>query len=123
MAGSIRHPLIAGASITGLGTLASRLLGMMRDIATAALLGLSGGGVMDAFVVAFRIPNLFRRLFGERVLAASYLPVLSTRLMEDPPGAWKLASGGLVRLTRVAALAPHFREPGAHRIALGNVHL
>ena len=52
-----------------MGTLASRVLGMLRDIATAALLGLGGKGigqgVMDAFVIGFRIPNLFRRLFGE----------------------------------------------------------
>ena len=45
---------------TSLGTLTSRVLGMLRDTATAALLGMSGGGVMDAFVVAFRLPNLFR---------------------------------------------------------------
>ena len=99
MAGSTRHPLITGAGITGLGTLASRLLGMLRDIATAALLGLSGGGVMDAFVIAFRIPNLFRRLFGEGALAASYLPVFSARLIEDRRGAWKLASVGLFWLS------------------------
>jgi len=80
MARRRRHPLITGASITSLGTLASRLLGLLRDMATAALLGLSGGGVMDAFVIAFRIPNLFRRLFGEGALAASYLPVLADRL-------------------------------------------
>ena len=50
--------------VTGLGTLVGRVLGMMRDMATASLLGLSGGGVMDALVIAFRIPNLFRRLLG-----------------------------------------------------------
>lgn len=88
---SPRH-LLAGLHITSLGTLASRVLGMARDMATAALLGMSGSGVMDAFVVAFRIPNLFRRLFGEGSLAASYLPVLAARLDRDRPGAWQLAS-------------------------------
>ncbi|MCL4195740.1 MAG: hypothetical protein KJZ87_28650, partial [Thermoguttaceae bacterium] len=78
-----RHPLVSGAGITSLGTLASRVLGMVRDMATAALLGLSGGGVMDAFAVAFRIPNLFRRLFGEGALAASYLPVLTAEFERD----------------------------------------
>ena len=92
MADSKRHPLIAAARITSLGTLASRLLGMVRDMATAALLGLSGGGVMDAFTIAFRIPNLFRRLFGEGALAASYLPVLSAQLEKDRTAAWQLAS-------------------------------
>ena len=92
MARRDRHPLIAGAGVTSLGTFASRILGMLRDVATAALLGLAGGGVMDAFVIAFRIPNLFRRLFGEGALAASYLPVLSAELERDRRAAWQLAS-------------------------------
>ena len=89
---SKRHPLIAGTVITSLGTLASRMLGMCRDMATAALLGLASGGVMDSFVIAFRIPNLFRRLFGEGALTASYLPVLTTQLEDDPHVARQLAS-------------------------------
>jgi putative peptidoglycan lipid II flippase len=98
-----RHPLIAGARITGLGTLASRVLGMVRDMATAALLGLAGQGVMDAFVIAYRIPNLFRRLFGEGALTASYLPVLSAQLEKDRKGAWQLASVTFTWLTVVLA--------------------
>jgi len=84
--------------VTALGTLASRVLGMLRDAATAALFGLSGGGIMDAFVLAFRIPNLFRRLFGEGVLAASYLPVLSAILERDRTEAWRLVSAVFLRL-------------------------
>jgi len=87
-----QHPLITAARITSLGTLSSRVLGMIRDMSMAALLGLVGGGVMDAFVIAYRIPNLFRRLFGEGALTASYLPVLSAVLEEDPKAAWRLAS-------------------------------
>jgi len=67
-------------------------------MATAALLGLSGGGVMDAFVIAFRVPNLIRRLFGEGALAASYLPVLTARLEEDRNVAWQLVSVGMTWL-------------------------
>lgn len=93
-----RHRLISGSRVTALGTLASRVLGMLRDAATAALFGLSAGGVMDAFVLAFRIPNLFRRLFGEGVLASSYLPVLSATLERDPKDAWRLASVVFLRL-------------------------
>ncbi|MFW5693171.1 MAG: murein biosynthesis integral membrane protein MurJ, partial [Thermoguttaceae bacterium] len=92
MAQAPRHPLISGALVTGLGTLLSRLLGMLRDMATASVLGLAGSPVMDAFVVAYRIPNLFRRLFGEGALTASYLPVLSAQLEHDRRGAWQLAS-------------------------------
>ncbi len=103
MSGDKRHPLITGAGITSLGTLVSRVLGMLRDMATASLLGMSGGGVMDAFVVAFRIPNLFRRLFGEGALTASYVPVLAAHLDRDRPGAWQLVSVLLTGLTLVLA--------------------
>jgi putative peptidoglycan lipid II flippase len=94
---SRQHPLISGARITSLGTLFSRILGMLRDMATASLLG--GGGVMDAFVIAFRIPNLFRRLFGEGALTASYLPVLTAQWERDPQTARQLATVVVVLLT------------------------
>jgi putative peptidoglycan lipid II flippase len=96
--------LFAGIRVTSVGTLASRLLGMLRDMATAALFGLSGDGVMDAFVVAFRIPNFFRRLFGEGALAASYLPVLSKKLEDDRTAAWQVASVVLVWLSMILVL-------------------
>ena len=87
---------MVGFRVTSLGTLISRVLGMVRDMATAALLGMSSGGVMDAFVIAFRIPDLFRRLFGEGALTASYLPALSKKLEEDRASAWQFASAMLV---------------------------
>jgi putative peptidoglycan lipid II flippase len=87
-----RHPLITGTVITSLGTQASRLLGLFRDMATSSLLGLVGKGVADAFLFAFRIPNLFRQLFGEGALTASYLPVLTVQLEHDPRVARQLAS-------------------------------
>ena len=87
-----RHPLIAGTVVTSLGTLASRILGMVRTIATAALFGLAGRGVADAFLFAYRIPNLFRQLFGEGALTASYLPVLTTQLDNNPRVARQLAT-------------------------------
>lgn len=96
--------LFSGLRVTTLGTLASRILGLVRDMATAAMLGLSGDGVMDAFVVAFRIPNFFRRLFGEGALTASYLPVLASRLEEDRTAGWQLASVVLVWLGVVLAV-------------------
>lgn len=101
---SPRHiEFASGLRVTSFGTLASRVLGMVRDMATAALLGLGGDGIMDAFVVAFRIPNFFRRLFGEGALTASYLPVLSAKLEEDRRAAWQLASVVLVWLAVVLA--------------------
>src|SRR5580704_6797028 len=103
MSAAERSQVLAGLRVTSLGTLASRVLGMVRDMATASLLGLSGNGVMDAFVIAFRIPNLFRRLFGEGALAASYLPVLSARLQHSRTEAWQLTSATLVWLAAVLA--------------------
>ena len=98
-----RHPLFSGVSATSLGTLISRVLGVLRESAAAGLLGLSQGGVMDAYVVAFRIPNLFRRLFGEGAMTASYLPVLAEDLEQDRRRAWKLVS--LATTTLLATLA------------------
>lgn len=98
--------LWGGFWVTSLGTLASRVLGLIRDMATAALLGLGEGGVMDAFVIAFRIPNLLRRIFGEGALAASFLPVFSSQFERDPQRAWQLVSVLIAWLTIVlSALA------------------
>ncbi len=56
----------------------SRILGFARDILIAAALG--SGMVADAFFVAFRFPNLFRRLFGEGAFNAAFVPLFSKRL-------------------------------------------
>ena len=88
----LRRQLFRGFWATSLGTLASRVLGLARDVATASLLGLGEGGVMDAFVVAFRLPNLPRKLFGEGALAASLLPVFAQELERDRRAAWRLLS-------------------------------
>jgi putative peptidoglycan lipid II flippase len=56
-------------------TLLSRVTGLAREIAFAALFG--SGLVMDAFAVAFRIPNLLRRFFGEGAFSQAFVPVIS----------------------------------------------
>jgi putative peptidoglycan lipid II flippase len=99
-----RHPLFSGVTATTLGTLVSRVLGVLRESAAAGLLGLSHGGVMDAYVVAFRIPKLFRRLFGEGAMTASYLPVLAEDLEQDRRRAWKLVSLATTALLVTLAL-------------------
>jgi putative peptidoglycan lipid II flippase len=53
-------------------TLVSRVLGFFRDILIAGVLGT--GLVADAFVVAFRFPNLFRRWFGEGAFNSAFVP-------------------------------------------------
>lgn len=70
----------AFATVGGL-TLLSRVLGFLRDIALAAVIGT--GPVAQAFVVAFRFPNLFRRWFGEGAFNAAFLPLYAKRLEGD----------------------------------------
>ncbi len=70
----------AFATVGGL-TLVSRILGFLRDIALAALLG--AGPIAEAFVVAFRFPNLFRRWFGEGAFNAAFVPLFAKRLEGD----------------------------------------
>jgi putative peptidoglycan lipid II flippase len=56
-------------------TLLSRILGYIRDAVVAMVFG--AGGLTDAFVVAFRIPNLLRRLFAEGAFSQAYVPILA----------------------------------------------
>ena len=65
--------LKAAASVSGM-TFLSRLTGFVRDTLLAILFG--AGVAMDAFVVAFRIPNLLRRLFAEGAFSQAFVPVL-----------------------------------------------
>ena len=64
---------LRSATVVSASTLVSRILGMVRDIACASLLG--AGPVWDAFVIAWRVPNLFRRLLGEGALSSAFIPV------------------------------------------------
>ena len=65
------------ATVGGL-TMLSRLLGFVRDVLTAAILG--AGPAAEAFFVAFRFPNLFRRLFAEGAFNSAFVPLFSKRL-------------------------------------------
>lgn len=65
--------LKAAASVSGM-TLLSRITGFARDVLLAVFFG--AGFAMDAFVVAFRIPNLLRRLFAEGAFSQAFVPVL-----------------------------------------------
>lgn len=63
------------AGKTAFGTICSRILGYIRDMFVANLFGI--GMFADAFYAAFRIPNLFRRMFGEGSFSAAFIPVFS----------------------------------------------
>ncbi|AEG93887.1 murein biosynthesis integral membrane protein MurJ [Ramlibacter tataouinensis] len=67
--------LFKAASTVSLLTLASRVTGLVRDLLMAATFGASA--LTDAFNVAFRIPNLFRRLFGEGAFSQAFVPALA----------------------------------------------
>ena len=59
-------------------TLLSRVVGFVRDIVLSAVLG--SGGVADAFFVAFKLPNFFRRLFAEGAFSAAFVPLFAREL-------------------------------------------
>src|SRR5204863_96216 len=78
------------AGVVGLAVLCSRVLGLAREQIFAALFG--GGRVMDAFTIAFRIPNLLRDLFAEGALSTAFVTVFSrTAALQDTAAAWRLA--------------------------------
>jgi putative peptidoglycan lipid II flippase len=79
------------AGVVGLAVLCSRVLGLAREQIFAALFG--GGRIMDAFTIAFRIPNLLRDLFAEGALSTAFVTVFSrTAALEDDATAWRLAN-------------------------------
>ncbi|MEO7392632.1 MAG: murein biosynthesis integral membrane protein MurJ, partial [Ramlibacter sp.] len=67
--------LLKAASTVSLLTFASRVTGLVRDLLMAAIFGATA--LTDAFNVAFRIPNLFRRLFGEGAFSQAFVPALA----------------------------------------------
>lgn len=73
--------LISGVLTVGFWTLMSRILGVLREVMILAFIG--PGPVMDAFVAAFRLPNMFRRFFAEGAFNASFVPMFSKRLETD----------------------------------------
>jgi putative peptidoglycan lipid II flippase len=72
---------VAHAKLIGGLTLVSRILGMARESVSAEFFG--AGIVSSAFIVAFSIPNLFRKLFGEGALSAAFIPLYTKALKED----------------------------------------
>lgn len=101
--------LISGVLTVGFWTLMSRILGVLREVMILAFIG--PGPVMDAFVAAFRLPNMFRRFFAEGAFNASFVPMFSKRLETDdePVGfATQALSGLTFILVILSALAMIF---------------
>jgi putative peptidoglycan lipid II flippase len=115
------------AGLVSLMTLVSRVLGLVREVVFAGLLG--AGYHSDAFRIAFRIPNLLRDLFAEGALSAAFVPTYARARQEGQEAAFRLGNrvfcfvgvvlGGLVLLgvvlawPIVALIAPGFDDaPG-----------
>lgn len=84
-------------SIVAAATVGSRVLGLLRDILLFALLGASA--LNSAFLIAFTLPNLFRRLLGEGALSSALVPMLSEELEENgKQGAFRLLNQVFARV-------------------------
>ena len=79
-----RPPECQGVLTVGGWTMASRILGFARDMLIAARLG--AGPMADCFFVALKLPNLFRRLFGEGAFNAAFVPAFAGTLAVQGPG-------------------------------------
>jgi len=91
------------AGLGSLATFCSRILGLVREQVIAYYFG--AGNATDAFLVAFRIPNLLRDLFAEGAMSAAFVPTLSKTLEEDgKEAAWRLANRVLHLLIFVTVL-------------------
>jgi putative peptidoglycan lipid II flippase len=79
------------AGIVGMAILSSRLLGLIREMVFAGLFG--AGRNLDAFLMAFRLPNLLRDLFAEGALSTAFITTFSKKIAVDgDESAWRLAN-------------------------------
>lgn len=91
------------AGSVGIAVFFSRILGLIREQVMAVLFG--AGTYMDAFVVAFRVPNLLRDLFAEGALSAAFVTVFTDfDQKKGPEATWRLANNVLLTLTLLLSL-------------------
>src|SRR5712691_2821199 len=93
-----QHGVLRAVGVIAAATLASRVLGYVRDMVVARAFG--AGPITDAFFVAFRIPNLLRRLLAEGALSTAVVPVFTETLTREGPEAF----GRLARAVSGAAI-------------------
>lgn len=86
-AGSIAR----SAGIVSIAVMGSRILGLVREQVFATFFG--AGFAMDAYIIAFRVPNLLRDLFAEGALSAAFVTTFSQKITkEGEQAAWRLAN-------------------------------
>src|SRR5262245_22897195 len=105
--------MLKSSGAMAVATLTSRLLGMVREMVYAAFMG--NTWVASAFVMAFQVPNLFRRLLGEGALTAAFIPIFKQKeVREGEKEMWRsanavisglLAATGLLTLLVIAGLS------------------
>jgi len=103
----VHASVVSAVGTIGLATLVSRVLGYVRDMVVARAFG--AGPVTDAFFVAFRIPNLLRRLLAEGALSTAIIPVFTAYIArESPPAVARMlravAGAGTLTLCAVSLL-------------------
>lgn len=108
-----RKQLVARAGVVGAGTLLSRVLGLGRDMALAAVFT---NEATDAFFVAFTIPNALRQLLGEGAVSSAVVPVLGAKTANETEEAAqaffaRVRGAWIVILTLVTALGVLFARP------------
>ncbi|HXN32972.1 MAG TPA: murein biosynthesis integral membrane protein MurJ [Polyangiaceae bacterium] len=112
---------MARAGVIGVGTLASRVLGLLRDMALAAIFDREA---TDAWWVAFTIPNALRSLLGEGAVSSAVVPVLSAKLERDGDEASRILfsrvrGASTIALAVLTALGMVFARPLTDLFAAG----
>ncbi|HTG16894.1 MAG TPA: lipid II flippase MurJ, partial [Blastocatellia bacterium] len=119
-----RPSVARSAGIVSLAVMASRVLGLAREMVFAYFFGASRSFANDAYVIAFRIPNLLRDLFAEGALSSAFVPVFSEYLVKkNEEEAFRLsnlvATGLIVVLGTFVVLGIVFAGPLVAFIAPG----
>ncbi len=111
------------ATVSGI-TMLSRVMGFARQVLIAGVIGAGGNPVADAFWAAFRLPNMFRRLFAEGAFQAAFIPLFQGRLLgEDKAAAKQFAEEVMAFLLFVllglTVLVEIFAPVAVHLVASG----
>src|SRR3990167_5745890 len=105
--------LVKSTSMVAVFTLLSRIMGFARDIILASIFG--AGELFDAFVVAFRLPNFLRRLFGEGAFSQAFVPILAeqraTQSSETVQAFVDHVAGTLAIIVSVVVIAAEIFSP------------
>jgi putative peptidoglycan lipid II flippase len=94
--------LINSIATLGFYTILSRIMGFVRDVLIASVLG--AGPVADAFYVAFRFPNFFRRLFGEGAFNAAFVPTFSQYLTKEGEEPARIVASDILSMLSIVLL-------------------